>query len=389
MAERVSDRAGERTHIEDLVREYEQILCVHLVEPAEHWRFSASDLGKRMVARGMGPEMLAAIHGEALRRCRGGAPALANEILLEAMLAFALEYYQRAELHLADKNRLAAHAKTLEGLNRDLLALQEEMSERNEQLRQSHAELGRLAAQKSDLLATVTHEIRTPLTAILGYGEFLEEGTYGELNPEQIEILHRMTQGGKDLLDLVNRILDLSRLEAGRLVLDRQPIHIEEAMAQASEHVRALALRKKLTLMLREIPPNLPLVWGDFLRVVEILQNLLGNAVKFTPEGGTIEVGAKPAGEWVEVWVRDTGPGIMPEEQRRVFEKYTQAAEGARRYGSSGLGLALCRELVNLHGGAIWVESEPARGATFWFTLPIWRESPAERAPLALERKSH
>lgn len=379
MAERLSERQQMRGP-GDLTAEYERVLCAHLVAPAEKWRFAAAELGKRMVAAAMGPEMLVALHTEALSRCRSGASALASEILLEAMLAFALEYYQLAEARLKEKEHLAAHTRVIEGLNRDLMALQEEMAERHEDLQQSHAELGRLAAQKSDLLAAVTHEIRTPLTAILGYGEFLEEGTYGELNPEQAEILHRMIQGGKDLLFLVNRILDLSRIEAGRLALDRQPLDVREALEQASEQVRPLALRKKLTLEIAPLTPDLPAVWADAIRVVEVLVNLLGNAIKFTPGGGAIEAGARQAGDWIELWVRDTGPGIEPDEQRKVFEKYAQTREGLRRYGSSGLGLALCRELVNLHGGRIWIESEPHKGATFYFTLPIWKE-PQEVSP--------
>ena len=384
MAEQVSERKREsEQHRElaahrDLVREYERILCGHLAHPAERWRFAAGELGKQMVARGLGPDVLVAVHAEALCSCRAGVSALAGEILLEGMLAFALEYYQLAAARLAERERLGAHARTLEGLNRDLLALGREMAERQEDLQQSHAELGRLSAQKSDLLATVTHEIRTPLTAILGFGELLEEGTYGDLNPEQAEVLHKMIQGAKDLLTLVNRILDLSRIEAGRLLLDRQPSSVREILEQAVEPVRPLALRKRLELKLLPVPAQLPPVWADFLRVVEILTNLLGNAVKFTPEGGEIEVGARLSGEWVEVWVRDTGPGIEPEQQRRIFEKFAQTPEGARRYGSSGLGLALCRELVTLHGGQIWIESEPNRGATFRFTLPVWRQPELE-----------
>ncbi len=360
---------------------YTHILRSHLDLPRETWRLEAERLGRRMVASGLGPEDLIGMHAAVVDQCLpalGGRDArkekLALEILIEAMMAFALAYYQRALASGKETERLAAHARTLEGLNRDLADVHRELAEKHEDLTRSHEELGRLAQQKSDLLATVTHEIRTPLTSVLGYGEFLEDGTYGDLNPEQADILHRMMQGGRDVLLLINRILDLSRLEAGRLRLDRQVMSLREVAEHAIEAIHAQALRKHLDVAIAGIPADLPPVFADSLRVLEILVNLLGNAVKFTPEGGRIEIGAALRGDEVEVWVSDTGPGIDAEQQKEIFERYAQARHGARRYGSSGLGLALCKELVALHGGRIWVESEPSRGATFRFTLPRYRE---------------
>lgn len=364
--------------------DYERILRSHMANPEERWRLEAEDLGKKMVEAGLGPEVLIGLHAEVLDQCVTRAELLpvqeklALEILIEAIMAYTLEYRRLAESRGREQERMSSHARVLEGLNKDLIAVHQELAERHEDLRKSHADLGRLAQQKADLLATVTHEIRTPLTSVLGYGEFLEEGTYGDLNPEQADILHRMMQGGRDVLALINTLLDLSRLEAGRLHLDIQPLALAEAIAQAAETVRAQAMRKRQILETSEVAPDLPLIRGDSLRVLEVLMNILGNAVKFTPEGGRIVIGAAPRNSDVEIWVRDTGPGIDPEYQKQVFEKYTQARNGARRFGGSGLGLALCRELVALHGGRIWVDSEPGRGATFRFTLPMWKEGHQE-----------
>lgn len=360
--------------------DYQRILSSHLAKPEERWRLEAEELGKKMVDAGLGPEVLIALHAEVFDHCVARADLLpeqeklALEILIEAIMAYTMEYRRLAESRGREQERMTSHARVLEGLNRDLIAVHQELAERHEDLRKSHADLARLAQQKADLLATVTHEIRTPLTSVLGYGEFLEEGTYGDLNPEQADILHRMMQGGRDVLALINTLLDLSRLEAGRLHLDVGPLSLAEAIAQAAETVRAQAMRKRQTVEASEVQPDLPLVRADSLRVLEVLINILGNAVKFTPDDGRIVVGAAPRNGEVEVWVRDTGPGIDPEYQKQVFEKYTQARNGARRFGGSGLGLALCRELVMLHGGRIWVDSEPGKGATFRFTLPRWRE---------------
>ncbi|MBI6545764.1 MAG: HAMP domain-containing histidine kinase [Cyanobacteria bacterium NC_groundwater_1444_Ag_S-0.65um_54_12] len=358
-----------------LTHEYGQIICAYLAQPSERWRYEAGALGKQLVALQQGPEVLLKLHTLALQRCP---PSLAlqtapMEILLEAMMAFAMEYYRLAEERKKEQERLTTHARVLENLNRDLMELHHELAEKHEDLQTSHRKLSLLLQQKSDLLATVTHEIRTPLTSILGYGEFLEDGTYGVLNPEQAEVLHRIIQGGKDMLLLIDTILDLSRLEASRLQLDQQSVQLPAIVYHAAEQIRSQAIRKHLALDISNVPATLPAIWADSLRVLEILVNLLGNAVKFTPESGRIEIGAIPKNEWVEVWIRDSGPGIEPEQQRQLFEKYTQASADARRYGGSGLGLALCKELVVLHGGKIWIESEVGKGATFRFTLPVFK----------------
>ncbi|HEY9855195.1 MAG TPA: HAMP domain-containing sensor histidine kinase, partial [Stenomitos sp.] len=248
------------------------------------------------------------------------------------------------------------------------------LSDRHDQLQQAHDEQVRLNQQKSDLLNMISHEIRTPLTALLGYGEFLEEGTYGPLNAEQLEVLHKMVQSGKDLLLLLNNLLDMSRLEAGRLTLDRQPTPLSELIHHAVDQVAFLAERRELTLDICCVPPDLPLVWVDPIRIIQVLVNLLGNAIRFTEPHGTITIGADLKGEMVEVWVRDTGIGISPEAQQRLFQRFSQV-ESVRRYGGTGLGLAITKELLALHGGTISVESEVGKGATFRFTLPVWNEA--------------
>jgi signal transduction histidine kinase len=223
---------------------------------------------------------------------------------------------------------------------------------------------------KSEFLANMSHELRTPLNAIIGFSEVLADRMFGDLNEKQEEYLKDIHASGQHLLSLINDILDLSKIEAGRMELALADFHLPQAIENAVVLIRERALRRGITLE-QSIDARLGEIQGDERKVKQVLLNLLSNAIKFTPEGGKIEVRAVPREEIVEVSVRDTGVGIAPEDQEAIFEEFRQVGTGAKKVEGTGLGLALSRKFVELHGGRIWVESQPGAGSTFTFTIPM------------------
>ncbi|MBI2525421.1 MAG: GAF domain-containing protein [Candidatus Rokubacteria bacterium] len=226
---------------------------------------------------------------------------------------------------------------------------------------------------KSEFLANMSHELRTPLNAVIGFSEVLLERMFGELNPKQDEYLQDILSSGRHLLSLINDILDLSKIEAGRMELELTTFDLPVALDNALTLVRERAMRHGITVRLAVDDRVGPIV-GDERKVKQVLLNLLSNAVKFTPEGGRITVRAVPAGGAVEVSVSDTGIGIAPEDQGAIFEEFRQVGtDYARKREGTGLGLTLARRLVELHGGTIRVQSAVGQGSTFTFTLPVER----------------
>ncbi|MBI1749112.1 MAG: CHASE3 domain-containing protein [Acidobacteria bacterium] len=222
---------------------------------------------------------------------------------------------------------------------------------------------------KDQFLSTMSHELRTPLNAVMGFSELLGDENYGPLNDRQRRYLGHVRNGGQHLLKLINDILDLSRMEAGRLELAPENISVEAVFSEALETIQPLAARRSHTLLQRT-EPGLALR-ADATRFRQILLNLLGNAVKFTPDGGSIELTARPEGGAVRVEVRDTGPGIPLEEQQRIFEAfYRLRSAGQASEEGTGLGLAITSRLVELHGSRLEVQSEPGKGSGFFFRLP-------------------
>jgi signal transduction histidine kinase len=227
---------------------------------------------------------------------------------------------------------------------------------------------------KSEFLANMSHELRTPLNAIIGFSEVLGERLFGELNEKQEEYLKDIHASGQHLLSLINDILDLSKIEAGRMELELAEFHLPQAIENALVLVRERALRRGITLE-QSIDQRLGQIQGDERKIKQVLLNLLSNAIKFTPDGGRIEVRAIPVDRSVEVSVTDTGVGIAPEDQEAIFEEFRQVGTADKKVEGTGLGLALSRKFIELHGGRIWVQSEPGAGSTFTFTLP--RRGPA------------
>jgi len=224
---------------------------------------------------------------------------------------------------------------------------------------------------KSEFLANMSHELRTPLNAVIGFSEVLLQRMFGELNAKQDEYLKDIYASGQHLLSLINDILDLSKIEAGRMELAPAPFHLPSALDNAVTLVRERAGRHGIALQL-DIDPALGEVAGDERKIKQVLLNLLSNAVKFTPEGGRISLKAGLTDGAVEIAVTDTGIGIAPEDQAAIFEEFRQVgSDETRKQEGTGLGLTLAKKFVELHGGRIWVESEPGRGSTFTFTLPL------------------
>jgi signal transduction histidine kinase/HAMP domain-containing protein/predicted transcriptional regulator with HTH domain len=223
---------------------------------------------------------------------------------------------------------------------------------------------------KSEFLANMSHELRTPLNAIIGFSEVLQEKLFGDINEKQEDYLRDIHASGKHLLGLINDILDLSKVEAGRMELDLTTFDVAPALSNAMTLVRERAQRHNVALRI-DCDPALGQVTADERKVKQILVNLLTNAVKFTPDGGSIDVSARRAPDAVVIAIRDTGVGIAPEDHQAVFEEFRQVGRHyTNKQEGTGLGLTLTRRFVELHGGRIWVESELGKGATFTFTIP-------------------
>ena len=232
---------------------------------------------------------------------------------------------------------------------------------------------------KSQFLANMSHELRTPLNAILGYTELMADGAYGEPSEKMLGILKRLESNGKHLLGLINDVLDLSKIEAGQLVLELSDYSVQDIAQTVRSTLEPLAADKKLAFKL-ELAPELPAGHGDGRRLTQVLINLVGNAIKFT-DAGEVAIKAEAHGGSFHVSVRDTGPGISAADQTKLFQQFQQADNAiTRKKGGTGLGLAISKRIIEMHGGKIWVESEVGHGSTFSFTLPVVVEQQVEAA---------
>ncbi len=298
----------------------------------------------------------------------------AASVLLAAGLGFVLSWsliapIQRTEARLAE---IAAgdFSGRLDVPNRDELgSLGANVNRMNDELRRLYGELETASRHKSEFLANMSHELRTPLNAIIGFSQLLRQKLFGQINEKQDEYLADILSSGNHLLSLINDVLDLSKVEAGQVNLELTSFSLREALEHGVVMVRERAMGSGVLVSLA-LAPEADVVRGDERRVRQVVFNLLSNAVKFTPEGGEITVATAHADGAVQVSVADTGPGIAPEDQERIFEEFQQTDIGTQQREGTGLGLALSKRLVELHGGRIWVESEPGKGSRFVFTLP-------------------
>ena len=255
------------------------------------------------------------------------------------------------------------------------------LAEHEAALREANAALAQANRLKSEFLAGMSHELRTPLNAIIGFSEVLKDGVAGEVSAQQREYLQDIFASGTHLLSLIDDILDLSKVEAGRMTLEPASLAVQPLLAAALSIVREKAAAHRLALAL-DVAADCGEIQADARKLKQIVYNLLSNAVKFTPDGGRVTLSARrvfvgaeaPAGDWLEIAVADTGIGISEENQKKLFAAFTQLDSSlSRRYAGTGLGLALVKRLVELHGGTVGLESEPGKGSTFRVRLPYRR----------------
>jgi signal transduction histidine kinase/CheY-like chemotaxis protein len=232
---------------------------------------------------------------------------------------------------------------------------------------------------KSEFLASMSHELRTPLNAVIGFSDVLLERMFGELNERQEEYVRDIRDSGRHLLELINEILDLSKVEAGRMELEPAAVSLPGLLEYGLAMVRERAARHGIALSL-DVAPEVGVIWADELKLKQVVLNLLSNAVKFTPDGGSVDVRAEIAGAEAQVIVHDSGIGIDPADHERIFEAFQRGGREARSEGT-GLGLTLSKRIVELHGGRIWMTSRLGAGSTFGFAVPVRVGAPSAGEP--------
>ena len=300
-----------------------------------------------------------------------GVPLLRGDELLGAIIIVRIEVhpFDTREIELVESfaNQAAIAIENVRLFN--------QIREKSGQLEVANEDLAAASRHKSEFLANMSHELRTPLNAIIGFSDVLEQRLFGELNERQSEYTRDIASSGRHLLDLVNEILDLSKVEAGRMELEPSEFALGDTIHGALAFVRERAAGHGIELG-ADVPADLGTVVADERKVRQVLLNLLSNAVKFTPDGGTIGVRARRSNGEVEVSVRDTGIGIAPEDQARVFDEFQQVGKASdRSREGTGLGLTLAKRFIELHHGRIWIESELGKGTTFTFAIPLSRAS--------------
>jgi signal transduction histidine kinase len=249
-----------------------------------------------------------------------------------------------------------------------------DLEQKSRELSKANVRLEELSQLKSHFLANMSHELRTPLNSILGFSEVLQDKMFGALNEKQEQYVNYIMESGQHLLSLINNILDLSKIEAGKMEIEVAKIRIGDLLKDSLTMVKEMALKQSVELGLK-LEDDIPEIYADERKVKQIAFNLLSNAVKFTPDGGRVGIQAVKEQEDIRVTVWDTGIGIKEEDKGKLFKEFQQLDSGAnKRYQGTGLGLALSKRLVEMHGGRIWVESEPGKGSRFSFTLPIRQE---------------
>jgi signal transduction histidine kinase len=298
--------------------------------------------------------------------------AIALGLLLAASVVTPLRRI-RGQLAAIAGGDFAEHAEVA---NRDEIgALAVDVNRMSDELQRAYQELEAASRHKSDFLATMSHELRTPLNAIIGFSEVLQEQMFGELNERQLAYVNDVLEAGRHLLSLINDVLDLAKIEAGRMELELSEVAIPDVLRNALSIHSESATRGRIALSLSSEPEEI-VVTADERRVRQVVFNLLSNAVKFTPADGRIDVSARLDDGQVEIAVADTGPGIAAADLESIFEEFEQTSEGKQAEGT-GLGLPLSRKLAELHSGRLWAESTPGKGSTFHFTLPVRQETPS------------
>ncbi len=269
-----------------------------------------------------------------------------------------------------NRDEFGGLADRMNNMSAELRRLYEEEREAARQLEALNSQLARASQAKSEFLANMSHELRTPMNAILGFTEMILDDIYGDVPPEVRGPIQDVRTCGQQLLRLINDVLDLSKIEAGRMELSLTEYSVQEVVETARTSLRALAEEKGLEFT-ADVQPDIPLAYGDGKRITQCLTNLVGNALKFTKRGGVV-IGARLEGDQIVYSVADTGIGIPSDQLDHIFGEFLQVDSSiSREFGGTGLGLSITKTFVELHGGRIWVESEPGRGSTFRFAIPL------------------
>jgi signal transduction histidine kinase/DNA-binding response OmpR family regulator/CHASE3 domain sensor protein len=256
----------------------------------------------------------------------------------------------------------------------DLKFLSEQLRERSSEISQKNLQLEEANRTKSEFLANMSHELRTPLNAIIGFSEALKDGLMGEVAENQREYIEDIYASGEHLLSLINDILDLAKVESGKMTLDLEPVSVNAVLQNSLSMVKEKSLNHRLKLTL-EADAGMPDIVADMRKLKQIVYNLLSNAVKFTPDGGTITLGARRIDGMLEIAISDTGIGISTENQAKLFQPFIQIDSTlSRQYQGTGLGLVMVKRLAELHGGSVGLESEVGKGSRFWMRIP-WRNA--------------
>ena len=297
-----------------------------------------------------------------------------GSIVLALALGYAISWSLIGPVRQMDVrfNEIAAgdFTKQVSVPNRDELgALAANLNHMSDEVGRLYRQVETANRHKSEFLANMSHELRTPLNAIIGFSEVLKERIFGALNDKQAEYMDDIHSSGHHLLSLINDILDLSKIEAGRMDLELSDFDLRASLQSALTLVRERATRHGIALSM-DVADGIGVVVADERKLRQVVLNLLSNAVKFTPEGGRVALRALPVDGGVEISVADTGIGIAPEDQAAVFEEFRQVGDSALKHEGTGLGLALAKRFVELHGGTIRVESATGKGTTFTFSLP-------------------
>jgi signal transduction histidine kinase len=249
--------------------------------------------------------------------------------------------------------------------------LEKEVEKRTEELTVSNKYLEKANRAKSEFLATMSHELRTPFSSIIGFSEILQDEKFGKLNEKQAGHVTNILTSGRHLLELINDLLDLSKIESGRMTLTLNKFSFPKLIEGIETILKEQALRKNITIRSR-IASDITIINADERKIKQIMYNLLSNAVKFTPDGGKVDIKVDIKDEELRVSVTDTGIGIKQEDMDKLFKAFQQIdSKYVRKYGGTGLGLSLTKEMVKLHGGEIWVKSESGKGSTFTFTISL------------------
>ncbi len=312
----------------------------------------------------------------------GGSVALGMSYFLERFgiysfilsLPFCVLIYYSYKMYLDKLDEKRQHLKDIEGMNADLERKVRERTQElevvNQKLQDSNRELQRANSLKSEFLANMSHELRTPLNAIIGFSELLLDPGFGALDSDQKSHVSDILSSGRHLLEMINDILDLSKIEAGKMTLTDETFALAPAVEEAMALLRVEAGRKQIE-MISEVGEGVEEIRADRSKVKQIMYNLLSNAVKFTPSGGRVALRVKRAGGHAEISISDTGIGVREEDRQRIFQAFTQVdGSYARKYQGTGLGLTLVKKFVEMHGGRVDVQSAVGQGSVFTATLP-------------------